>query len=531
MNTYRGFSTRQTPQSQPIPGSNQVANSAGGFAWQVDEWQLLDRFLILGTEGGTYYIKEQELTRESAENVMKCIASDGPRTVARIVEISDSGRAMRNDPAIFALALCRSFGDDATRKAAYAALPKVCRIGTHLFHFAEFCQQFKGWSRGLRTAVSKWYEDQIYEHLALDLVKYRSRDGWSHADMIKLAHVGYGSEPSVPSKSPLYDWVMRGKPGHEEAPTPNVRVIEGYERVQHPELKPAEVASLIREYRLPREAVLPEHLNSLEVWSALLDDMPPEAMIRNLATMGGVGLLKPLSEANKKVIDALGDVNRLRRARIHPVRVLAASLMYQKGTNRHNTWAAVPQILDALEAAYYECFASIEPTGKATMLALDISGSMSSPLMSMDYMTCAQGTAAMAMVTARTEPNYFIGGFSHEFVSLGITAQTRLADAFRQVQDHNFGSTDCSLPMKFAQANKLDVHTFVVYTDSETWAGTPHPAQALRQYREAVGHDAKLIVVGMQANKFTIADPHDAGMLDVVGFDTNTPQAIAEFSR
>jgi hypothetical protein len=29
------FSTKTTPQSEPIPGTNQVANSAGGFAWQL----------------------------------------------------------------------------------------------------------------------------------------------------------------------------------------------------------------------------------------------------------------------------------------------------------------------------------------------------------------------------------------------------------------------------------------------------------------------------------------------------------------
>ena len=32
------------------------------------------------------------------------------------------------------------------------------------------------------------------------------------------------------------------------------------------------------------------------------------------------------------------------------------------------------------------------------------------------------------------------------------------------------------------------------------------------------------------ANGFTIADPNDAGMLDVVGFDTATPQVISDFA-
>jgi 60 kDa SS-A/Ro ribonucleoprotein len=74
------------------------------------------------------------------------------------------------------------------------------------------------------------------------------------------------------------------------------------------------------------------------------------------------------------------------------------------------------------------------------------------------------------------------------------------------------------------------VDTFVVYTDNETWAGNIHPAQALRAYRERMGIAAKLVVVAMVSNGFTIADPDDAGMLDVVGFDTATPQVISDFT-
>ena len=93
------------------------------------------------------------------------------------------------------------------------------------------------------------------------------------------------------------------------------------------------------------------------------------------------------------------------------------------------------------------------------------------------------------------------------------------------------GGTDCALPMVWAKRHKVEVDTFVVYTDNETWAGSVHPAQALRDYRQASGNAAKLVVVGMTSNGFTIADPSDAGMLDVVGFDTATPPVISDFAR
>jgi 60 kDa SS-A/Ro ribonucleoprotein len=58
-----------------------------------------------------------------------------------------------------------------------------------------------------------------------------------------------------------------------------------------------------------------------------------------------------------------------------------------------------------------------------------------------------------------------------------------------------------------------------------------HPSQALQQYREATGIDAKLIVVGMTATEFTIADPDDTGMMDVVGFDAGAPEVMSNFAQ
>jgi len=80
-----------------------------------------------------------------------------------------------------------------------------------------------------------------------------------------------------------------------------------------------------------------------------------------------------------------------------------------------------------------------------------------------------------------------------------------------------------------ALAKKIPADVFIVITDSETWAGHKHPTVALQEYRNKMGIDAKLIVMGLVSNGFSIADPSDAGQLDVVGFDASVPQVIAQF--
>src|SRR3954453_19800497 len=120
MNYARHYSTKTTLQSQPIPGKPMVPNSAGGFAFAVDQWKRLERFLVLGAEGGSYYAGERDLVVENCEAVRECLAEDAARTVRTIGEVSDQGRAPRNDPAVFALAMAAGMGHTAL---AMEALP------------------------------------------------------------------------------------------------------------------------------------------------------------------------------------------------------------------------------------------------------------------------------------------------------------------------------------------------------------------------------------------------------------------------
>jgi 60 kDa SS-A/Ro ribonucleoprotein len=92
-NYLEGRNVKKTPQTQPIPGTNQQQNSAGGYSFVVDDKTRLDRFLILGTEGGSYYSSAKKLTDENAKTVIDLIGRDGLYVVNRVVEISDAGRA------------------------------------------------------------------------------------------------------------------------------------------------------------------------------------------------------------------------------------------------------------------------------------------------------------------------------------------------------------------------------------------------------------------------------------------------------
>jgi len=548
------------PQSQPLR-ADQVENSAGGYVWETDTFQSLRRFLILGSAGGTYYIGEKDLTERGLGFVEDALKEDGPATVLTIVDISESGRAPKNDYALFALAVAVAKGDDQTKSLALSALPRVARIGTHLFQFASYLDAFGSLTgRAKRRAFGQWYASKDAEKLAYEVIKYRQREGWSHRDILRLAHPARKVSSGNPTvnidedQEVILDWVTRGWPDFEAEVLPGgantdyfLAKIEGFERIQRAETA-ADAADLIRLFGLPREAVPTQFLKSTEVWQAMLDNgMPMTAMVRNLANMTRYGLLTQTSEATKTIVTALKSEEAIRKARIHPFNVLFALKTYASGGGYRSTgdsFRPVAKIIDALDGAFYTAFGNVEPTGKRILFALDVSGSMGYPIMN-SSVTCREAAAAMALVSMNVEDDYGVIGFTagsptygrgsgHGWYEGGVeelklSPRQRLDDAANYMDSLNFGATDCALPMLYASAKGLEFDAFVVITDNETWHGQTHPAKALKDYRRKFVPDARQVVVGMTAHNFTIADPKDPLAMDVVGFDAATPQIISEF--
>ena len=517
-------------QRVPLPGEAMVPNSAGGYAYALDDWARLDRFLVLGTEGGTYYASERKLTVEAAQVVMDCVAADGQRAIARIVEMSVTARAPKQDPVLFALALATASAVPETRALALAAIPRVARTGAQLQRLAGYIDGLRGWGRGLRRAIARWYLEQPLADLELQALKYKARgekgERWSHRDLLRLAH------PLAPvedvARRALFDRIVRPD-SVAELPAELARFAAAERLLRTTD--PDQAAWLIADHRLPREVVPTPLLNERKVWEALLVDMPMTAMLRSLGKMSQVGLLVPGSAAEWNIVARLADRDRLRRARVHPLQVLTALAVYRTGHGIKGSlsWHPVPAVVDALDRAFYAAFENVVPSGKRLLLGLDVSGSMSSGQVAGAPVTPREAATAMALVTLATEAKADVVAFQDRLVPLALSPRQRLDDAVRSTSNLPFGRTDCAQPMLYALQRGLEVDAFVIYTDNETWAGAVHPSLALRRYREATGIAARLVVVGLTSTGFTIADPKDPGMLDVVGFDSAAPALIGDF--
>lgn len=520
----RGTAAAPVFEPTPLKPTNNF-----GLAHMADDWLRLDRFLLIGSSEGTYYVKEAAHTLDNLEVVRACVAADGPRVVHRIVEISEAGRAPKQDPAIAAFALASVAGDAETKRLVYANFGRVLRIPTHQLHFAAYREAIGGgWGAGLRRAYGRLFNDATPRDLAYDAVKYQSRDGWALWDLLRLAR----PTPVDGAHDALFRYLKNGTIG-EGMPAEIAVFLDAVSELKALTNEPAKAAALIAEYRIPREAAPSELLREAAVWEALLPAMGITALLRNLGNLAKNEVLTAESAVERFVIGKVQDADVLRKGRVHPISVLAALKVYEqgRGVRGSGTWTATRKMVAALNEAFYACYGNVQPIGKRIRLALDISASMNgNRVAGMDFMSARELEAALTLVLLNTERSVDLVGFSTTLTDLNkrLRPATTIQEAMRAIDGLPFGGTICSLPIRDALAAGRDVDAFITMTDNET-SDAQGVSPALRAYRERVGHRVTHSVLAFTATDVTVGDPRDPDVLNVAGFDSAVPALVADF--
>jgi hypothetical protein len=654
---------------------NQVLNDAGGYVWKLPTLEHVNRYLVLGgaKDMGNYYRQSSDVNLECALSVLKMIRDPDPtqfvQLCALLKAVSVGGRAPKQEPVLLSLAAAIVFAKSpAEKQIAFETMKECVRIPTHMFMLAGFVRDLsmskpekkgKGWGAGFRKAISHYYTSRNGRDLAFQMTKYQNREGWTHADIIRMVHIDpttladdgarlmfdyvmmkNARKAKVPSEKTLATLKASGKlilpnpfktltkeeflaklnsietpaiptqktlaqftaaaatttatatavkslvggfvaavtsvmpsAAPKPTPTPVAAVADSdddeegscgtkktgkkhhheqltqLQQVAHllkhlyavheaGESKNASLAcALIRSGRLVREHIPTVLFGSREIWATLLETMPLEALLRNLGKMTQNGVA---GDKYKEIVARMSDQTAILKARIHPIKVLVASKVYKNGHGDLGSLSWVPNsfIANAFTQLFQLSYGTITPTGQSIMVAVDVSGSMSSAVLGSKVLTCRDASIAMALLYLETEKNVSVVGFSAGLTDMsgpssrnqlrrGMTIDQGLAATNGMV----FSSTDCVLPILHAIKHNLKFDAFIVLTDNETYAPNEHPQSALVRYRQLMGTETKLIVIGMTGNCFTIVDPNDRKTLNLAGFDTSTPEIASMFLR
>lgn len=493
--------------------STHRSDAAGRFV--ITPQQILERFLITGGMGASYKASDRFATFEDPVKAsVKAIFDTYPvESLQTLRETIEQYKAPRRPPLL--LALAAALNNPVSRKGAEQLAESFIKSGTDQFVLVDL---LLGWGRGKGRSFKR-FASMLYrgldnpenrDSLALNLVKYRNRAGWTHKDLLRVSH----HKPSE-GNNDLFAWVVgKGKTDHQ--------IIDGYEAAKHVTDEKGTLALLQQYNMLPWEALSTESLKYRSVWEALLPDLGYTALIRNLGRMSSLGVnLAPFAER----------ISKPGRG-IHPVAALSAYKVYGQGRGEKGSlvWRPDAGVLEALNVAFDNSFKGLRQSDAKVMFALDVSGSMGSNQSTVAGLNCREACAAMMMAAMKQQP-YMLVGFSHRLIPLEVQPDWSLDRVIKYVSGIPFGHTNISLPMNFAAENNLnDVDMFAIYTDNEVNVGGK-PYNALNAYRDKAGRNSKLAVVAAQGTAFSIADPTDPGMMDFVGLDASAPAAMLNLAE
>ena len=516
----RQLNKRIVPATSPIPGTNMAANNGGGFSFVIDDFGILRRFLMIGSETPGYNVTTQTQTKQGFDAIKRCLELDGQAAVQMIVDISTSGRAPKNDPAIVALAVAASNQNSA--ELAFSVLPKVCRTGTHLFQFVSLYDVMGKWNAVAKRGIAAWYNGRSADRLAVQMLKYQQRNGWSHRDVLRLSHV----KPIDDTHSAMYRYATRS-----ESSNALPELYHTVAKMNAGDLCPSQIISLIEQNdSISWEMVPTQYLSYSSVLAALVPNMGITALIRKLGQLSSKGVTD--SPALRTLIAGrLTDETLLQKGRIHPLTLLQAFKQYSIGHGERGSlsWEPDAKIKAALDDAFYLAFAATDDTDENYLVGIDISGSMGGAKVNgSPNMTAAEVAVVMGMAAVRSQSNSQLFGFNNKLVDLKITPTMTLQSAQNRYRSMNWdgASTNAGLLFEYALQHKMDIDKFVVVTDNDINTGS-QPAQLLKKYRRRNNGKGKLAVIATSMSKFSIADPNDSGMIDIAGFDAAAPQIIA----
>lgn len=509
---------------------DQVLNHAGGYVFQLSPQDHVMRFLILGSSNSAnYYQSSGQVLSECSTPVLQMIRSSKPddfnNLCTMIESVSVQGRAAKQEPTMLSLAAAIVFASTHDQKQmALALISKCVRIPTHLFMLTSYISDLsqckpeikkgRGFGRGVRKALTNYYSVQSGLSLAANVTKYKNREGWSHADLLRMLHIHPATLKDLgaclvskylitcnkgdkKSMEKILSEIIDAKTFSEAIDSLHIAFSEEvlYELFKTPEAKAesnfkmlidtakylhaileiencttssidvARAVVLIETHGFVREQIPTHLLNSPEIWKALLMSkgvngkkagMPLEALIRNLGKMSSIDNF--MAQNEQIICQRLLSDEDIKSSRIHPFKVLVGSKTYSSGNGvkGSQSWKTSSIVQNTLTKTFLKAFRNVDPTGKNFMIGLDVSFSMDTPCMGCPI-SCREASAALALMLYEIEPNVSVRGFSAASVSgsgfHNFDPNLRHGMTLKQfieATSTSFGSTDCSLPMRRA---------------------------------------------------------------------------------
>ncbi|XP_011708161.1 PREDICTED: 60 kDa SS-A/Ro ribonucleoprotein-like [Wasmannia auropunctata] len=509
-----------------------------------------------------YFIVRNVLAiEELAENEEKQLVP-----IELITNAFESNLVTHPEALVFALAVCcRQNKSEILRHAAYENVKKICASTPNFILFVKFVSKLcrekdlnyitQGWGQGLRKAINNWYLSKNSLEFIECVTKYRSRYGWKHKDIVKMAHPnGNSPENKIILKYVIYGLEKTKKDiiADQITETPDITKLLEYmkniEDFKHCEDE-LEAARKVEINGFSLDHVPGQFLKSKEVWNSLVMSMDVVALLNNLQRIHNLGCLGPDEPAVEKVTERLTDSHCIESSAVHPALIFITLknyecsgkfLTYEKRKVRELAKKPEPpkypnlKITDALKEAFRLSFKNIQSTKLRYLVTISTNKAMETSTWQNGNMTGLETAALIALTLLRSEENVTIATFRNVGIYIvnvqGTDSYDDILNAIRSASRVHQGSTNPSKPILWAKNKPKQYDVFINIMD-QIFQKHDESQEHLISYKEDQNlPDTKLITCALCSSS-PYRKTHDRHVLTINGFDATVPNVIQAFAR
>ncbi len=488
-----------------FPASDAV-NEAGGSAYRFTDEHALAQLAVTGCLNQTYYAD----AGAQLSAVRSLVAKVTPEFVGKTAIYARERGSMKDMPALLLAALASPSSNGAAGSVLEQVFFRVANDGRMIRSFVQILRSGAMGRRSLgsrpKRLVRRYLESAAPEVLFFAAIGNTP----SLSDVIKMVH----PRPADATRAALFGYLVDRD--HDEAALPEI--VREYEEFKRGASKVPDVP-----FRYLTNLKL-----STATWTAIARNASWTTVRMNLNTFLRHGVL-----ANESVVRELAaklrDGREIRRARALPYQILVALRNVDRGVPAELRSA----LHDALEIAT----ANVPAMTKKIAVAIDVSGSMASPLTGVrkgatSQVRCVDAAALFAASIVRKNPSASVVAFSTEARRVALEPKDTIATNTTRISSLLGGGTSVSSALGLLNAEREAPDLVVIFSDNQSWVDTrTSGATALLEEwsrLKRANRSARLVLVDLQPYTTTQAlDRVD--VMNVGGFSDSVFTVIAEF--
>lgn len=229
--------------------------------------------------------------------------------------------------------------------------------------------------------------------------------------------------------------------------------------------------------------------NTKEVWEDLIENnkLGYMAMLRNLRNI----IIANPSNLNK-VYEKLSDRNQILKSKQLPFRFFSAYKELEKVSK------AGSKVFDTLETAIETSIENLPKLNGTTVIAIDVSGSMSSTISSKSSIQCVDLSRLLGVMGSKMCENVIVYTFNNSLEKITISSKGGILEKASSIP-FRYGGTSLGLPLKKMIEDKIFADRLIILSDNEINDGYKYTCQSLAdKYRKSVNDNLWIHAIDLQ---------------------------------